>query len=431
VLNRVGCVKVISVRCRLLFALLCLMLMLAHRALAAVLPLGGYFRPGECIPVDVAGAEIELTGQGIVPVRSQGTAIVPVLILEESKTTLLSSRGDRFPLQPLSPDQRLVGVADGQLQALAPRLFPEQTVVTVQLSATNPILGPATAWGALDAVLLRWPTDPEQIDALLAQGIIIVTNVPRRPDNVRPWQQEQGVWILRPGAGAWRGAVGGGIAYEPTDALQLLQPPALRRRIMLAGVLVSLLMLASLLPTRRHAIITVVVIGVLSLLVLEIWRRAQPVVRTFAGDVVVRSNLPQRDRWQYQLALRDTPAAMGSDGRTLPVVLSAAHAQRIGLRLDAKDAELTWRYTLKRSAKMAFVTRTIDRSPPAPNQADLLSPLDALAGALYGNGLRVQAHLPPAPDLPADVIWPSVILAPGAPATQPNLIDPASAPVYQ
>jgi hypothetical protein len=423
-----------AVRCRLLLTSLCLtlLLLLAQRAPAAVrLPLGGYFRPGACIPVDVAGVEIEFTGQGIVPVRSQGTAVVPVLILEESKTTLLSSQGDHFPLQPLSPDQRLVGAADDQLQALAPRLFPAQSVLMVRLSPTDPMSGPAIAWGALDAVLLRGPIDPEQVDALLAQGIIIGISLPLRPDNVHPWRQEQGVWMLRPSAAGWRGAVGGGIAYEPTDALQPLQPEALRRRIMLTGVLVSLLMLASLLPARRHAIVSVLLIGMLGVLVLEFWRRAQPIMRTYAGDVVVRSNLPQRDRWEYQFALLDTPAAMNSDGRTLPVVLSAAHAQRIGLRLDAKDAELTWRYTLKRAAKMAFITRTIDPSPPAPAQADLLSPLDRLARALYGNALRVQAHAPPAPGLPADVIWPTVILAPGAPATPPYLIDPASAPAYQ
>lgn len=376
---------------------------------AVVFPFGDRFRPGRCIAVAVGGESVQISGEGIVPTTCNRSTVVPVLMLRDSDTTLITSDGDRVMVRALSADQFNVGVVDDAGAARAAELFPSRQLFLPRLNLADPLPGPGMAWSSLDAVILNQPPGTTQTAMLLTQGVTIAVASEQQPSDGRPWRREGGCWALRPPNVGIISAIGGEAAYEPITAYQLVQPARMRRQIVLAAVLVSLLMLATLLVPGQWMILVTILVFAGSALSIESWRRKQSPIQIVSGEIVVQGELTQRDRWSYSIARRDTQATVDSDG-AWPIVVSEAHAQRIGLTLTCDAERLVWQYELKQSAKMAFLSRSLNESRQTAASASITSPLDGLARAAYvGPFRRIVGHATPEHSAPGGT-WPMVII---------------------
>jgi hypothetical protein len=372
------------------------------------LPFGEYFRPGRCIAADVGSGSVQISGDGVIPTSVSGCTAVPVLILRETETTIITSAGDRAIVRPLSADQLHVGVVDDAASAAAAELFPSVRLVMPRLNPANPLPGPALAWGSLDAVVLSRPLDATQMSEALSQGLVIAILSQQPPDDRWPWRREGGCWVLRPPNVGIVGAIGGEAAYAPVNAYQPLQPASRRRQVVLVGVVVSLLVLATLLARGRWAVSLTVVLVVGCALAIEAWRRRQSPIRHVGGAIVVQGELMQRDEWSYSIALRDGRGSTA--GEAMPIVLSDAHAPRIGLSLACDANQPRWSYDLKQGAKVAFRLRWVTGETEQRTSSAVVSPLDELARLAYaGRGRRIIAHSLPSQTEPND-FWPTVIV---------------------
>lgn len=347
------------------------------------LPLNGYIRAGEFMPVQVNSDVRELRADGVVRTRiGEGVrGIVPVLVLSDAPGTLKAGEVE-IPLRSLQPDERLVGVASGD-SAIAAKLFPGQSIVTVSLDASQPLPGPAMAWGALDAVILD--VMPANIDELLAGGMTVAVRGTSRPDGRWPWRRVDDVWVFQFDPKGLMGSIGGEAAYLPTQAWTPGTAERLRQQILLAGVLALLLLGSAMLLGGRRAMIGMVAVAVVLGGAIEWWRRSQPAISVANGAILVQtSNMFQRDDWTYFAA--GTRAAEGSfqDGR--PIVASITHAERCGLFLEIpRIAPPTWRYTLPPHARLATLHRSFGFGVPLPQTIEnpITSPLFELARQAY------------------------------------------------
>src|ERR1041384_660037 len=152
------------------------------------LPLQGHYRPGQYMPVRLAGtsdratahATLRIDGTDLLPLvlpipNSQVDAIVPLLALRvpilQIKWTIADDPPHlvRAPLHLLAEDERLVGFTAIDL-AFARPLFPGRRIIPISLDPIDPLPGPPAAWEALNAVVFDSPSafPPGRIPDLLA-----------------------------------------------------------------------------------------------------------------------------------------------------------------------------------------------------------------------------------------------------------------------
>jgi hypothetical protein len=389
------------------FACLMVLLLVTQITLGAVrLPLDGYFRPGQCMPVLIEANHTGLTirADGIVPteVAAGRNGIVPVLVPGSSAGTI-----EGTALRPLGPNERLVGFTAEPFE-LARELFPGATIIPVRLDPSRPLPGPALAWEALDAVILDSAPDPAQLPDLLATGIDIAVRSDAAPDARWPWQRFGDAWVLRVESSGPDGVIAGPPAYLPAMSWQSGTPAALRRRIVLAGAVVALLVLSTLLIRSRAGIALTLLAAVLGCAAIEYWRRAQPEFRRADGNIIVaRGALAVVDQWTYLSAVTDTRERSTSR----PVLFDPAQAQRIQLALACEaDGSMRWHCALPRGNRLALLARRVRvvvETAVLPDPAQ--SPLYDLARQLYlRSGDRIVGAVP-APVAP-DERWMGILI---------------------
>jgi hypothetical protein len=192
-------------------------------------------------------------------------------------------------------------------------------------------------------------------------------------------------------------AVLGDDAYVPTIAWRPGAGDQTRRRVVLAGVLVTLAMVAcTLLRGRRAALGTLVAVSLASSGAIAWWQRAQPDFVEADGSVIVvrRDGSIQHDRWRYFTTRRDvaTLNVALATGAT-PVFSDAEHAKQViaTIRVDARTGGQTLVCTLRRGARVAVMERSIrgggggggGAPPVATSQTSRRSSIGELARRLY------------------------------------------------
>jgi hypothetical protein len=195
----------------------------------------------------------------------------------------------------------------------------------------------------VDAVVLDNLPDSFRVEDVLANGIAIAVRGHERPDPRWPWRHVNGYWVLDGSPLGSDSAIGGEIAYLPAESWRPGQPAALRRQIVLVGVVVALVLLLGALLVRGRAAI-------------------------LAGALVVFASA---------LAIED--------GNTIPVLLDARHALRIDLRLRCPpDGTMFWQFRLTPQMRAAFRSRRVAPGQVVPAAVpSTRSPLRELVRQMY------------------------------------------------
>src|SRR5688500_9990870 len=181
----------------------------AHAEVQATLPLGGYYRPGMCMPVRVEGATppetggVELIADGALATRlrvSEGeiNAVLPFLAAREIDELRINGVKVDAKLRALPSGVRLIGTT---ITTTRPSTGPTAESVIVPLDPLDPLPGPAMAWEAMDELIVDAAgaarLGEQRVLSLLAFGIAIVVPGEEQPAIPLPWRREGDGWALR------------------------------------------------------------------------------------------------------------------------------------------------------------------------------------------------------------------------------------------
>ncbi len=372
------------------------------------LPLGGNYRPGRLMPIIFTpppGAGITLRAEGMIPTQIRpGTRVAHVLLL--GATNILHIDGltggpVELPLHAMEENERLIGTVGGSERApLLQPLFPGQPIISVRLDSLEGNLD------SLDAVVI----DPDRSNAELAltKGLLVAIRA-EKPDWDAPLRRSGDFWVIRPSICGPRDAIGGEDAYLPALAWSHGWDAGMRRRIVLAGVLVCLAALASLLVRRpRRQIVAIITVAAICTASIELWRRSSLAVQTAAGAIRVidQQGIVQTDAWEYFWGGRSGAQITFRDRR--PILFDRAHAESIGLKLTCDSQGEEWSATLPANATLATLRRAFSLQPRIGGPAsEIPSPMRELARRAYLRpGLEIKGEEKAHED------WPTVIIAP-------------------
>ena len=374
-----------------------------HAQLDVSLPLDGYYRSGRYMPVLLrAGAnaplrDVRLDGQGIVPtvVSAQGGEIVvPVLVISPSAREIVvrgagTAAPIRLPLRELPSDRQMIGLIREAGDQLLPFIPPAPTIVRAELDRAMVREAPPLALEMLQSVLLDDPSLIGDPGAWLATGVQVLLVGRPPPDATWPWVEMQGLSLLRVDLLGPRAALIGDDAYLPVQGWSPGRSPALRRQVVLAGVLFSILAVAcALAPRRAVALTSLAVVTIASCAILHAWHRAHAPLNVLAGQVAVEhGRVTQWDAWTYFTSRPRIVASMPFNGAVRPVLVDAAQAESSALRLHWSDdpSGRYFEFNAENDARQGFVSRTMTPRPAALEVTAVArpGPFAALARALY------------------------------------------------
>ena len=385
-------------------------------AVSVSLPLEGYHRAGRYMPVRVIvqgepAGELTLLSDGAVTTMLQlnGAAadvIVPVLVVTEPLGPIAWSLPDgrkgtvETKLTALGDQDRLVGYSGGNAGAAA-GLFAGKTIIPVALDLAEPLRAPYAAWETLDAAVLD--RDPRSA-ALPAGGTAVVVRTAARPKaNVLPFRPAGDAWVMSLDPLGPRDVIVPE-AYDPTYGWHPGRLAAVRRQVVLIGVLFSVLAVAATLWRSRFAVGAVVGLCVVACGAIAYRSTRIAPVATARGTVVVRrGDVVQADRWDFYKSMAATTATYRPDPMARPVFASVQHFRRSGLHLTCRSdgQPMAFTFPLAREASMVFLARRVaalsgDRVDPTGRT----SPLWPLVQDAYlGGGVRAageRVEVPPA-----------------------------------
>src|SRR5262245_45389130 len=223
-----------------------------HAQISISLPLQGFYRPGQYMPVRVSvehgpsTAEcLQIEADAAIATRlpivnGRASAVVPVFpfdTLHRLRWSLRDANGSELAgaevdgaLRRLGPEQRLVGSSSGDID-LARELFKDASIVPIRLDPLDPMPGPAASWQSLDVALLDSLPAQNKLEALLSGGVIIATRSASRPDNRWPWRQVGSLWVLDPALAGPRMGAADPVIFSPVQGWEGEWPLAVRRQI--------------------------------------------------------------------------------------------------------------------------------------------------------------------------------------------------------
>jgi hypothetical protein len=230
--------------------------------------------------------------------------------------------------------------------------------------------------------------------ALQSSGVAVAVASDDKPDSSWPFQRMGEYWVVRHELAGPKGAISEG-AYLPTQTWRPTASAQFRRQIVLAGVLVSLMTLGTLLiRPARGQIIAMLAIVIVSCVLIDFWRRRQLATYHISGEVIVSSaELLQSDHWEYLAARSETTPTF--EVSSPPMLYGVEQAERTGLRMKCGDNfAITWTMSLPANSRMALLDRRVMRQaapknfPPAGR-----SPLGDMARQLYLRpGLEIRGE---------------------------------------
>ncbi|MDB5354561.1 MAG: hypothetical protein JWN24_1014 [Phycisphaerales bacterium] len=381
------------------------------------LPLQGHYHPGRYLPVhltantDHADDSLTLHARDALPTEVTASggkidALVPWLAVRDIHEVRWSLPGTtdhavELPLHPLAEDERLIGYAGADPDALA-FLFAGQTLVRVPLDLTRPLAGPIEAWEALDGLVLdaaaAGRVDESQLRGLLAAGTAVAIKSDRRPGGPWPWQKQGAYWVLRiPIAGPQSAFVPEG-AYAPTQVWLRGWPASFRRHIILAAIVFTILATGITLWRSRWTALAIVTLCAISTGAVFAWRARQFVDLQVGGSVIVlNESTTQRDDWTYRAVLRSVEGSFAWRSSARPIFGYPRQPADSDMRLicAADGRPLEFRYQQQPRQSLAFLTRTVlpERATVTPTMP-VSSPVRTLADSLYtGPGDRIVGQV--------------------------------------
>lgn len=369
------------------------------------LPLNGYFRPGKYFPVRIdAGesapeAKIVLEAEGAVPSEcissSQSHVIVPLLPVFATAGELRWRSDGKpaaalpLPLHPLADDQRLIGFAGADADALK-EVFAGRTLLGVALDFAKPFAGPIVAWETLDGVVLdanaAARVTQAQLRGLIDAGTAVAIRSSQRPAGAWPWVRAGDYWILRVQLSGPNSSYLPS-AYAPTAAWARGAPQTLRKQVLLIGIMIGLLALGATLWPSKASLPLVIIICAATVAGTLMWRSRLPASIEIGGDIfITSSDHAQCDAWTYRSALRPGPQSVAFSGLTKPVLGYRMQVSQTGLRLIcAGDGEpRRFEFQMRPEWSIAFIRRSAAPGElSAAVKRPVNSPLRPLAEEIY------------------------------------------------
>ncbi|HET6251376.1 MAG TPA: hypothetical protein VFE47_27070 [Tepidisphaeraceae bacterium] len=388
--------------------LLCPSSLLAADA-AFSLPLQGHYRPGRFMPVhlsaqtDSPAAPLLLKAPGTLSVEIPATngridALIPWLSIQAIGDVTWTiggvSHSVSLPLHPLDGDERLIGYAGADPDALA-ATFDGQKLIRVPLDPADPLPGDNRAWEALDGIVLDAASarklNEDQIRALLAGGAAIALRASTPPQDNWPWKKQGAYWIARVDI------AGPTSLYQPDPQQEYAPsqtwlrgwPASLRRAVVLAAVVLVILLTALTLWRSRWMVIAALIICALAAASALVWRsRQSPVIETGGSVVILSDRITQMDTWTYRATLREADDAFPLPPQVRPVFAYRKQADDLNtLQHCATDGKpLSFTYHLKPDQAFAFQSRQLVPSREKLSITPSVNPtIRALAYQLYAD----------------------------------------------
>ncbi len=372
----------------------------AAQSLQLSFPLQGYYRAGEYMPVRVVGesGDVILSASGAVPTRIAGVppvqeAVAPLLLMTSNATEVTAQMNGQIvragPLHALSPDERLVGVTEGN-EAFAATLFPGKKVITVRVDPQFPNPASVPTWDALDAVVLdSAQTIFPVVDNVLANGTIIAIKTQQSPESDWKWEHRGAYWVLNNPLYGPGGAEIDVDDYAPSFGLEPEEALAGRQLVVIGGALFGLLVVGAALLLRPRASLVVIValsIGTIAIAVVAPTnKKTQELSR---GTVEIFSGSAQQlDGWRYFRSWRQPEA--GSEnayGLMYPVLASDSEIERFQLELRCRSIGAPERFvfTLPPHYTIAWLDRSMRGNIPRPHVArSMQTPFTSLVNDKY------------------------------------------------
>jgi hypothetical protein len=328
------------------------------------------------------------------PRGTGGELIVPLLVLRPlERLSIAAASGtvqSAVALREAPPHARFVGLVDGATGT--PVEF--GVAISSALIMTIPV-----AWELFDELRLQQlqALDAQSIACLLAAGTVLVDSAGQsaRYDIAGP-----------------AGALEAVEAYTALAALDTGMPASNRRMLLLAGVIFVILATGcALLVRRRAAIVAMAALVLIAAATFAAWRQRLPAVAEHQGTIVIaQGEREQHDRWTFATATRATQVDIALTDTLRPMLIDAAHAQSVGLRLHLANAARSPQFqcTLVKGMAMGFVSRrVVPRRPTVrTDQNPVDSPLLTLARSMYGSDAGTVRQMPPS----RQGDWPTLII---------------------
>jgi hypothetical protein len=350
----------------------------ARADVSVTFPLEGHYRVGRYMPVHVvAGAvgaqAIGLKCDGALPltIPAQAGALdvtAPWLAISSSlsNATWMDATEHALPIsfQPLTDTQHLIGLA-GIEASDARAIFPDAELVTIRLDAANPLPGAPAAWEALDGLMLdenaaATVTD-NQLRTLLAAGTTVAIRSERKPAGNWPWQRN-GVWWVVSHSRTGPPSLVEPAAYGPTYGWVRGVPDATRRRCLLAGVVLAVLLIGTALLRGWRGVAGVGTVAVLASIGWIVWQNRHPPINRLAASVVVNDGpLSQHDRWTWISSPVALDSSFSGEGLVHPIFFTQSMLTntKMSMVCAGNGQQIEFRFHLEPQLAIAFVSSTM------------------------------------------------------------------------
>jgi hypothetical protein len=364
------------------------------------LPLQGYYRVGQYMPVRISGArgEIVIAATGAVPTRiapgPNQEMVEPLLMMTGNATeVIVTVNGETVkagPLRVLSPDERIVGVVEGN-EAFAATLFPGKKIITVPIDPQFPNPGSNISWDALDAVVLdqRAMTFANAPDEIVVNGTVIAVKSTQKPQTDWPWQQRGDYWVMDMPVYGPTGAEIDPQVYAPSYGLEPEEPLAARQLVLIGATLFAVLVVGSaLLLRRRMALVAIVLLCIVASGLAYVALQDNQPAQVYYATVQIRSGQRlQADNWGYMRSWRQ-PVASPQALNTLVYPMLAGESQieslQMELRCTPTGAPSTMDVTLPPHNTIAWLRRSVRGNIPKPQLKPIVvKPFEPVLDAKY------------------------------------------------
>jgi len=356
---------------RRLILLLALHLATTFASAATVtLPLGGLYRPGRYMPVQIDyGHEqgvIRVAASGAidtaVTLGSAGRVIVPWLMISGvvQNATWMDPTGELHPLSTplhaLDEHDRLVGFV-GADSKLGQSVFAGAHIIPVMLDVSwTP--DPAAAWEALDAIVIGDANSAilkaESLDAFLLTGATVAVVASEAPAiHHDQWIHAGPLWLLHQQPLIAHDPVNPD-AYGPTYDWIRGRTPVDRARVLILAIIISIAVVMIALWRSRWAIWMIVAVCLVGVAVVFAYDRQRPRTLTMRLGI---TDACQLDVWSWYSPIRRDDAFHSFSGLCKPVFGSARQVRETPVSLNWSDdpSSRVFLFHLERNQSLAFV----------------------------------------------------------------------------